>query len=263
MTGVDALRRGVLAAEWIKLRSVRSTYATLGCALALGLGDAVLNTAAIARAWPGMSAQDRLSFDPVGAALDGLSFGALAFGMLGVLAVSTEYGTGMIRTTLAAVPGRSTVLAAKALVVAALTLVLGELFSFSAFFLGQIMLSGAHLGADLTDPGVARAVCSAGLYLSVVALVGLGLGALIRHSAGAVAALFGVVFLAYGVGRALESWSYLPSRLVLVNAADVVAQTQAWAPRPRLPSLGAAYLDLALYVAVFLAAGAWRATRDA
>ncbi|HEV7657877.1 MAG TPA: hypothetical protein VGP36_24515 [Mycobacteriales bacterium] len=263
MKGVSAIRRGVLSAEWIKLRSVRSTYAAMACALALGLGDAVLNTSAIARAWPRMNAQDRMGFDPVGAALDGLSFGVLAFGVLGVLAVSTEYGTGLIRTTLAAVPGRGTVLAAKALVVAALTLVLGELFSFAAFFLGQAVLSGAHLEADLTDPGVVRAVSSAGLYLSVVALVGLGLGALIRHSAGAVAALFGVVFLAYGVGRALENWSYLPSRLVLANAADVVAQTHAWAARPRLPSLGAAYLDLALYVAVFLTAGAWRATRDA
>jgi ABC-2 type transport system permease protein len=229
----------------------------------LGLGDAVLNTSALVRAWPGMSAQDRLSFDPVGAALDGLSFGVLAFGTLGVLAVSAEYGTGLIRTTLAAVPGRGTVLAAKALVVAALTLVLGELFSFAAFSLGQIVLSGADLQARLTDPGVARAVSSAGLYLSVVALVGLGLGALIRHSAGAVAALFGVVFLAYGIGRALESWSYLPSRLVLVNAADVVGQRHAYAAHPRLPSLGAAYLDLALYVVVFLTVGAWRATRDA
>jgi ABC-2 type transport system permease protein len=263
VTGIGAMCRGVLRAEWIKLRSVRSTYVTLACAVVLGLGDAVLNTSAIVRAWPAMSAQDRLRFDPVGAALDGLSFGVLAFGVLGVLAVSTEYGTGLIRTTLAAVPGRGTVLAAKALVLAALTLVLGELFSFAAFFLGQVFLSRAHLDAALTDPGVLRAVSSAGLYLSVVALVGLGLGALIRHSAGAVAALFAVVFLAYGVGRALESWSYLPSRLVLANAADVVAQTHAWAPHPRLPSLGAAYLDLALYAAVFLAAGAWRATRDA
>jgi ABC-2 type transport system permease protein len=263
MTGAGTIRPGVLAAEWIKLRSVRSTYVTMVCALALGLGEAVLNTAAIVRAWPATSAQDRLGFDPVGAALDGLSFGVLAFGVLGVLAVSTEYGTGMIRTTLAAVPGRGTVLAAKALVVGALTLVLGELFCFATFFLGQYVLSGAHLAVHLTDPGVLRAVSSAGLYLSAVALVGVGLGALIRHSAGAVAALFGVVFLAYGVGRALEGWSYLPSRLVLANAADVVAQTHAWAPRPRLPSLGLAYLDLALYVAVFLAAGAWRAARDA
>jgi hypothetical protein len=255
--------RGVLRAEWIKLRSVRSTYATMGCALALGIGQGVLNTAAIAHAWATATAQDRLSFDPVGAALDGLSFGVLAFGVLGVLAVSSEYGTGLIRTTLTAVPRRGTVLAAKALVVGALTLVLGELFAFVTFFVGQLALSDVDLDVRVTDPGVLRAVSSAGLYLSVVALVGLGLGALIRHSAGAIAAMLAVVFLAYGVGRAVESWSYLPSRLVLTNAADVVAQTHAWAPHPRLPSLGAAYLDLALYLVVFLGAGAWRASRDA
>jgi ABC-type transport system involved in multi-copper enzyme maturation permease subunit len=255
--------RGVLRAEWIKLRSVRSTYATMGCALALGIGQGVLNTAAIAHARATATAQDRLSFDPVGAALDGLSFGVLAFGVLGVLAVSSEHGTGLIRTTLTAVPRRGTVLAAKALVVGALTLVLGELFAFVTFFVGQLALSDVDLDVRVTDPGVLRAVSSAGLYLSVVSLVGLGLGALIRHSAGAIAAMLAVVFLAYGVGRAVESWSYLPSRLVLTNAADVVAQTHAWAPHPRLPSLGAAYLDLALYLVVFLGAGAWRASRDA
>jgi ABC-type transport system involved in multi-copper enzyme maturation permease subunit len=260
MTGIP---RGVLVAEWLKLRSVRSTYATMLCALALGIGDAILNTSAIAHDWPAMSAQDRMAFDPVGAALDGLSFGVLAFGVLGVLAISTEYSTGLIRTTLTAVPRRGTVFAAKALVVAAVTLVLGELFAFLTFFLGQAVLSSRHLDVSLTGPGVLRAVSSAGLYLCVVAMVGFGLGALIRHSAGAIAAMFGLIFLAYGVGRALESWSYLPSRLVLTNAADVVAQVHAWAPHPRLPSLGLAYLDLGLYLVLFLGAGVWRASHDA
>ncbi len=255
--------RGVLTAEWIKLRSVRSTYVTMLCALALGVGDAILNASSIAHAWPTMSAQDRLTFDPVGAALDGLSFGVLAFGVLGVLAVSTEYGTGLIRTTLTAVPRRGTVYAAKALVVAGLTLVLGELFALVTFFVGQAMLSSAHLDVGLNDPAVLRAVSSAGLYLCVVAMVGFGLGALIRHSAGAIAAMFGLLFLAYGVGRALESWSFVPSRLVLTNAAEVVAQVHASAPQPRLPSLGLAYLDLAMYLVVLLTVGVWRASRDA
>ena len=260
MTGIP---RGVLAAEWIKLRSVRSTWVLLGCALVLGLGDAVLSTSSVVHAWPTMSARDRLAFDPVGAALDGLSFGVLAFGALGALVVAAEHGTGMIRTTLTAVPRRGVLFGAKAVVVGAVSLVLGESIAFVAFAAGQAVLSGAHLGVGLADPGVLRAVSGAGLYLSVVALVGLGLGALLRHSAAAITAMFGVVFLAYAVGRVLESWSYLPSRLVLANAADVVAQTHAWAPRPRLPSLAGAYLDLGLYLAVFLAAGAWRAGQDA
>ncbi len=260
---MTAIPRGVLVAEWVKLRSLRSTWALLGCALILAVGDAILSTSSLAHAWPTTSAQDRLAFDPVGAALDGLSFGVLAFGTLGALAVTTEHGTGLIRTSLTAVPRRGVLFGAKALVVAAVTLVVGESIAVAAFAAGQAVLAGAQLGTGLGDPGVLRAVSGAGLYLSVVAMVGLGLGALLRHSAAAIAAMFGVVFLAYGVGRALETWSYLPSRLVLANAAEVVAQAHAWAPRPRLPSLAGAYLDLALYLAMFLAAGGWRARRDA
>ena len=188
MTGIP---RGVLAAEWIKLRSVRSTWVLLGCAFVLGVGDAVLSTSSVARAWPTMSAQDRLAFDPVGAALDGLSFGVLAFGTFGALVVAAEHGTGLIRTTLTAVPRRGVLFGAKAVVVAAVSLVAGQSIAFAAFAAGQAVLSDAHLEAGLTDPGVLRAVSGAGLYLSVVALVGLGLGALLRHSAAAIAAMFG------------------------------------------------------------------------
>jgi hypothetical protein len=263
MTPITAIPAGVLRSEWIKLRSVRSTSVAMLVALALGIADSILTTSAIARSWPTMSAADRMTFDPVGACLDGLSFGVLAFGVLGVLTISTEYGTGLIRCTLTAVPRRRTVFAAKAAVLGALTLALGELFAFVSFFAGQTALSRADLAVSLADPGVLRAVTSAGLYLSAVALIGLGLGGLLRHGAGAIAAMFAVIFLAYGVARSLESWSYTPSRLVLTNAADVMAQTHAWAAHPRLPSLALAYLDLGLYVAVLLLAGAWRASRDA
>jgi Flp pilus assembly protein TadG len=112
------------------------------------------------------------------------------------------------------------------------------------------MLTHARLNVSLTDPGVLRAVSSAGLYLCVVALTGYGIGAFLRHSAGAIATMFGVIFLAWPIARALESWSYLPDKLVLSNAADVIAQVHAAAAKPRLPTLG-------------LALGAWRAARDA
>ncbi len=170
-----------------------------------------------------MSAADQAGFDAVGDSFTGLVFAQLAFGVLGVLAISAEYGTGMIRTTLTAVPHRPTVFAAKALVVAAVTLTLGELFAFATFFLGQAMLTHARLNVSLGDPGVLRAVSSAGLYLCAVAMTGYGIGAFLRHSSGAIATMFGVIFLAWPIARALESWSYLPDRLVLSNAADVIA----------------------------------------
>jgi len=254
--------RAVVHAEWIKLRSVRSTYLTMACAAVLGLGLGALDTASVAHHWAGMTAQGRAGFDPVGDSFTGLVFAQLAFGVLGVLAASTEYGTGMIRTTLGAVPRRGALFAAKAVVVGALSLLLGEVFAFGAFLLGQFMLAGSHLNVSLTDPQVLRAVSSAGLYLSVVALVGCGVGALIRHTAGGVAAVFAVIFMSWPVARAMETWSYLPDRLVLSNAADVIGQVHAASVKPRLPTLGWAYLDLLLYCVLALALGAWRTTRD-
>ncbi len=250
-----------LRAEWIKLRSVRSTYLAMAAAIVLGIGLGFVDTVSVAHHWATMTAADRAAFDPVGDSFTGLVFAQLAFGVLGVLAVGTEYGTGMIRTTLTAVPDRGRVFAAKALVVGGFTLVLGEVFAFATFAVGQAMLG--HLGVGLTRPGVLRAVASAGLYLCVVALVGYGVGALLRHTAGGVAVMFGVIFLAWPVARALEGWSYLPDKLILSNAADVLGQVHAVAPKPRLPTLGVAYLDLLLYLAVALGLGLWRMTRDA
>jgi ABC-2 type transport system permease protein len=255
--------RGAVAAEWIKLRTVPSTSLTMLCAIILGLSLVFIDTTSVAHHWATMSAADRAGFDPVGDSFTGLVFAQLAFGVLGVLAISTEYGTGMIRTTLTAVPRRPTVFAAKALVVAAVTLTLGELFAFATFFLGQAMLTHAHLNVGLGDPGVLRAVSSAGLYLCVVAMTGYGIGAFLRHSAGAIATMFGVIFLAWPITRALESWSYLPDKLALSNAADVIAQVHALTAKPRLPTLSLAYLDLAIYLILALTIGAWRATRDA
>ncbi|MGF7239312.1 MAG: ABC transporter permease subunit [Frankia sp.] len=254
---------GAIRAEWIKLRSVRATYLTMFTAVALGIGLGAADTASIARHWATMNAADRAAFDPVGDSFTGFVYGELAFGVLGVLAISSEYTTGMIRATLTAVPHRGTVLAAKALALGAVTLVLGELFTFTTFLLGQAILSGKHLEVSLTDPDVLRAVASAGLYLAVVAIVGLGLGTVIRHTPAAIAALFALVYLAYGAARALEPWTYLPSQLLLTNASDVLAQLHPRAAKPRLPSLDLAYLDLALYLLVTLTLGAWRVTRDA
>ena len=253
----------VLHAEWIKLRSLRSTYLTMLCAIGLGAGLGFLDTASVAHHWATMNAQDRAAFDPVGDSFTGLVFAQLAFGVLGVLTISTEHGTGMIRTTLAATPRRGLLFTAKALVVGGVAVVLGEAFAFGTFLLGQAVLAPGHLDVSLTDPGVLRAVASAGLYLCVVALVGYGVGAFLRHTAGAIAVMFSVIFLAWPAARALESWSFLPDKLVLSNAADVLGQVHALAVKPRLPSLGLAYLDLLLYLVVALGLGAWRAGRDA
>jgi len=140
-------------------------------------------------------------FDPTLTSLSGVYLAQIAIGTLGVLVISSAYGSGMIRATFAAVPQRRAVLAAKAIVFGACTLVLGEVMSFAAFGIGQAILSTAHpqmsgiqASASLSQPDVLRAVCGAGLYLTVVGLLGFGLGAAIRHTAGALPACFGVLF---------------------------------------------------------------------
>jgi ABC-type transport system involved in multi-copper enzyme maturation permease subunit len=245
-------------AEWLKLRTLRSTYVALLGALAFALLLGILDTSSAARQ------HDVSDFDAVGASLNGFVFAQLAFAVLGVLAVSSEYGTGAIRLTFQANPGRTSVFAAKTLVLGVLTIVAGEVFCVVTFLAGQAVLSSSGRAVGFGSPAVVRAVLSAGLYLAVVALVGSGLGALVRHTAGAISGMFALIFLAWPAAKALEGWSYLPSRLVLANAADVLAQTHAAVAHPeRLPSLGLAYLDLALYALVALGLGVWRFSRDA
>jgi len=249
-------------AEWIKLWSVWSTWVALGVAAAFSFGLGLADTVSAVRGWETMPAADRAAFDPLGSAFAGLTFAQLALGVLGVLAATSEYSSGTIIATLTAQPRRVAAFAAKAGTILGVALLVGQSLAFGSYLLGQAVLQSKHLDIGLGAPGVLRSVTSAGLYLCVVTMVGFGLGTLLRHPAGATAALIAVVFLAYGAAKAVEGWSYLPSRLLLSNAGDVVAQVHAVAAKPRLPSLGLAYLDLALYLTAALGLGAWRSTRD-
>ena len=192
----------VLRSEWTKLRSVRSTYWTTLFSVLVTIGVCVIVCAKWAsdiRHSPG----DTL--DPTLASLNGLFLAQVAVGTLGVLVISSEYGTGMIRATFGAVPQRRAVLAAKGLVFTAVVLVGGELLSFASFGIGQAILHGAHAGASLGQPEVLRAVVGGGLYLAAVGLLGFGLGALIRHTAGALSAFFGVLFALTALADLLPS----------------------------------------------------------
>jgi ABC-2 type transport system permease protein len=183
----------VLRSEWTKLRSIRSAYWTAGIAIvaAIALGAVVCARTAynINRA-----AETADGLDSTLTSLNGLYIAQVAIGALGVLTISSEYSTGMIRATLAAVPQRRVMLAAKGLVFAAATLIAGEVLSFGAFGIGQAVLAQANAGASLSQPGVLRATIGGGLYLTAVGLLGFGMGALVRHTAGALAAFFGVLF---------------------------------------------------------------------
>jgi ABC-2 type transport system permease protein len=207
----------VVRSEWIKLRSVRSTYWTL-LATAVGMvGLGALFTATYVARYDRLNPIERLNLNPAAQSLGGVFLAQLAVGVLGVLVMSSEYATGAIRATFAAVPRRRLVLAAKGAVFTAVTAAVGIVASFGAFFAGQAILSGKGLEAHLGDPGVVRSIIGAGLYLAVVGLLGLGLGTLLRRTAGAIAALVGLLLILPGIVAALpSSWQvsidpYLPS----------------------------------------------------
>lgn len=196
---------GLLRSEWTKLRSIRSTMWTLGLTIVVGIGIGALATAETRAHWSSMSLGSRLSFDPTGTSLAGAFFGQLTIGILGVLVMSGEYGTGTIRATFSAAPRRPLVLVAKAAVFGVVALVVAEVVAFLSFFLGQVLLSAPATHATLGSPGALRAVAGSGLYLCAIGLFALGLATIIRHTAGAISAFVGVLLVLPIIVRALPS----------------------------------------------------------
>ncbi|MFD5496412.1 ABC transporter permease [Streptomyces sp. NPDC127091] len=168
----------VVRSEWTKIRSVASTVWTLSLAVVVTIALGMLISALSAREFDTMSPRSRLSFDPTFISFAGMSLGQLAMIVFGVLVVSNEYSTGMIRTSLAAVPQRGAFLAGKLGVATALALVVSMVTSFAAFFLGQAML-GEH-SASLGDEGVLRAVLGGGLYMTLIAVFSMGVATMLR-----------------------------------------------------------------------------------
>lgn len=209
----------VMRSEWTKFRSVRSTVWSLIATFGITVGFGALFSWAYISRYNEQSLSERLSFDPTAHSLRGLFLAQLAIGVLGVLVISSEYVTGLIRITLTAVPQRRTVLAAKAIVFGAVSLVVSMVSVFVAFLVGQAILDGKHLGVSLADPHVLRAVLGAGAYLTIVGLLGLGIATIVRRTAGAITTLVGLVLVFPLLAQALPSpWNhdiakYLPSQL--------------------------------------------------
>ncbi|MFE9994010.1 ABC transporter permease [Streptomyces avermitilis] len=168
----------VVRSEWTKIRSVASTVWTLSLAVVVTIALGMLISALAGNEFDKMDPRDRLSFDPTFISFAGMSLGQLAMIVFGVLVVSNEYSTGMIRSSLAAVPQRGTFLFSKIAVAAGLALVVGIVTSFAAFFLGQAML-GSHR-ASVSDAGVLRAVIGGGLYMTLIAMFSMGVAAMLR-----------------------------------------------------------------------------------
>jgi ABC-2 type transport system permease protein len=197
----------VLRSEWTKFRSVRSTFWALTVTVVLGIALGAVISAAAAHSYAKFSVSQKLSWDPTGVSGAGMAFAQLAIAVLGVLCISSEYSSGMIRTSLIAVPKRGRVLAAKSLVFAGVTFVVGEVTTFAAFVVGQAVISGHAPHAALGDPGVARAVVGGGLYLAALAVLSVAAGTLLRHPAAAIACMMTVVLVLPLIAEALpDSW---------------------------------------------------------
>jgi ABC-type transport system involved in multi-copper enzyme maturation permease subunit len=187
----------LLVSEWTKIRSVRSTVWSLILLVIITLGFTGLFTWLTILQWDKTDPTQRAQImaDPVSTILGaGLEFGQLTICVLGVLVMTSEYSTGVIRASLLAVPRRIPMLAAKSVVFAVLVLIVGEIVTFPSFFLGAAILHN-HAPVSLSDPGVARAVFGAGLYLAVLGLFALALGGIIRHTAGAITGVIAFVLV--------------------------------------------------------------------
>ncbi len=242
----------VTRAEWIKFRSLRSTWFSLGAAMivASGLGILVAYLRGNDLANHGGFSPD---IDFVRLSLSGTLLAQLAVGVLGVLMITGEYSTGMIRASLAAVPHRSPVLLAKVVVLAAAAFVVGTVSSLIAFTGGQAALSVHHYGVSLSSPGALRAVLGGGLFLALVALLGLGCGFALRSTGGALATLFGLLLVLPLLAQALPtSWQNDVSKYLPFNAGTAAMET---IQRSDSLSPWAGLGVLALYVAVALSIG--------
>ena len=208
---------GVLRSEWVKFRSLRSSYLSLAATVVGMVGFGALFSGVVANRYPSMTRAEQAGIDPTTISLRGFFLAQLVVGVLGVLVVTGEYGTGQIRSTLSAVPRRLPVLVAKAVVFALVTLVVTAISALVAFQVGQALLSSQHLDTALGAPNVLRAVLGTALYLTGVGLLGVGLGWIVRHTAGAIGTVFGVLLVLPVLAEALpQSWAdhvdkYLPS----------------------------------------------------
>lgn len=255
----------LLVSEWTKIRSVRSTVWSLILLVIVTLGFTGLFTWLTILQWDKTDPTQRAQImaDPVSTILGaGLEFGQLTICVLGVLVMTSEYSTGVIRASLLAVPRRIPMLAAKSVVFAVLVLIVGEIVTFPSFFLGAAILHN-HAPVSLSDPGVARAVFGAGLYLAVLGLFALALGGIIRHTAGAITGVIAFVLVLAPLTQLIPGkigkyvHAYLPT-----EAGQLIGQAHEQANQVLSPWEG--FGVFCLWTAVLLViAGYLLKTRDA
>jgi hypothetical protein len=244
----------VIRSEWAKFWSLRSSWITLGVAVAFLVGIGTIAAAVYSPDGP-LSGESAQSGAALTLALAGTNLAALAIGALGVLMSAGEYSTGMVRSTFAAVPARLPVLWAKSLVFGPVAFVLSTVGAVVSFLIGSGILHGEKIALSLGDAGVFRCLVGAGLYLGLVGVFGVAVGVLVRSSAGGIAILAGVVLPGL-TGLLPSSLGDTVSRYLPSNAGQSVMTLHA--SGDSLVSPGAAVLTLVVWAVVLLAAAAHR-----
>jgi ABC-2 type transport system permease protein len=219
---------GELSSEWTKIRSVRSTIWALVAVVAVTISFTALFNWLTVSQWDAMADSQRqaVMLDPTGQILgSGFQFSQLAICILGVLIMTGEYSSGTIRATLLAVPRRTPVLVAKSLVFSVLVFVVAEISAFASFLIGAAILN-SRVAVSLADPGVLQAIVGVGLYAAMLGVFAIAIGALLRHTAGAITAIIGFVLVLSPLALLLPGdwgryvYAYLPT-----NAGQRIATT--------------------------------------
>lgn len=249
----------LLSSEWVKIRSVRSTVFTLLVTAVLTIGISSLGAFAIAA---NKSHIHLATFDPTSRSLSGVLLGQLALGVLGILVFTAEVATGTISATFTASSSRSKVLLAKIVMFAIVAIIVAEIVSFASFFAGQAILAGATPTASLGQTNVLRAVAGTGIYMALLALFALGLGVIVRHTAGAITTFVAIVLVLPLLVTALpSSLSNAINKFLPFTIGTTIMSVHS---QPNTFSAWAGLGVLAIYtVAIFLIANWLLTSRDA
>ncbi len=250
---------GTLRSEFTKIRSVRSTYWTLLMLLAVSVGIGAAISAVSASGWSTTPPADRTPLDATQLSIAGLLIlGQLVIVVPGALVLTAEYSTGMIRTSLIAMPRRIVLYAAKAVAFAAVALVVSLATAFTAFYLGQSLLASTHQSATLAGPGVLRAVIGSALYITLCGLFAFAAAAIIRNTAATITAMIGLLFvLPVLVNLLPPSWGNDLVRWLPSSAGRAISATvrEAGPQNSHLFSPWGQFTVFAVYTAVLLVVG--------
>jgi len=248
----------ILKGEWTKLRTLPSTWRTAAFALVVTIGAGAIFVSSEAGQWASMTPGQRATFDATSCSLFGVMIAAVLLAALGARSITAEYASGMIRSTFTAMPARRLVLAGKAVVAAAFAFPVALASNLIAFEIGQRIFASKHLEVSLGHPGVLGAIFFGAVAVSLLAAVGVGLGGVIRHTAGATAAIAILIVGGVTFGQLLPAGlrGYLPG--TALQAAVTVHRSAG------LLTQGTAIVVLTIYAAITLAAASTRAAhRDA